>query len=136
MSHFLDETGLAYFWQKIKSYISSTKQTHYTSTDGEWSYYIDTDTRFIHAWGKFQVTVSNWTVNNSNQNDFYYSDIKYIDLPFEMSTYKFSALCGNRIFVINPSHGSTRLGFRLMREFNTSVTVDVNIVLIGAYASS
>ena len=102
--------------------------------DGEWSYYIDPVTKFVHAWGRFYVTCSEWVANNSQEAE-YYSEIKYINTPFVMKSYKFSALCGSRAHIINPSHDANQLGFRVMRGAGTSNQIDVNIVLIGTLSS-
>lgn len=102
----------------------------HSGADG-WSYVLDPTTKFIIAWGRFNVTPTTWT---QSDNMLYYSEAFSISTPFTMSNYKYSVLCGGRKLASNPSHGTSNLGFRLQSTGQTTSTVDANIVLVGFIA--
>ena len=108
-------------------YIAKTVKT---STAGAWSYYLDEKTKFIVAFGRFDVTPTTYTPQNS-VNAEYYSDTVSINTPFQMATYKYSVMLGARKTAMNPSHGANSLGFRILSGNNTIGAVDANIVLVG-----
>lgn len=107
------------------------KLTNKHTGDDGWSYVLDPTTKFIIAWGRFNVTPTTWT---QSDNMLYYSEAFSINTPFTMSNYKYSVLCGGRKLASNPSHGTSNLGFRLQSTGQTTSTVDANIVLVGFIA--
>ena len=100
------------------------------SGDNQWSYFLNENTKFIVAFGRFYVTPTSYTQNNAVAAQ-YYSDILNVDTPFEMANYKFSCFLGRRNIAVNPSHNANYLGFRMLSASDSLQETDANIVLVG-----
>lgn len=79
MSKFLDDSGLAYLWTKIKAYIDG--KVAETQTSGNWSYKIYADGSF-DAW--YYKAAETWAITYASGN-MYRSDPRQFNLPTDIS---------------------------------------------------